>query len=70
MNGSPKIVAYRLSPVFESSTSFGRATNAPIVCCATGDTLTKRGGGEAAQFLAPDVVEAFKDGKLREVFRD
>ncbi len=59
MMSERKIVAYRLTPVFEMEPG-GIATAALMTCMATGKILDGMGGG--GDFLAPEVVDALRGG--------
>ena len=54
-----KIVAYRVTPVFEPEPG-GVATAAVMICMATGKILDGMGGG--GEFIAPDVVNMLRGG--------
>jgi len=54
-----KIVAYRLTPVFEVEPG-GFSTAAVITCIATGEYLDGMGGG--GEFLSPKVVDILRGG--------
>ena len=54
-----KVIAYRLSPVFETEEG-GFATAAIMSCMATGEVLSGMGGG--GDFLSPRVVEVLRGG--------